>query len=341
MKNPPASRTILVTGGTGFVGRHVAKTLKREGFRVRALVRDRARLGPIADVVDEVYVGDLLDPASLVGVCDGVDAVIHSACAVAGTFDAGRSAEELFLQVNRDGTLNLAREVLRHRGLRMVHVSSTAAMGTPTESVVNEDTPCRPTTPYQKSKRAAELALLDLHTQQGLNVVMLRPCVVAGEGKDKSELLTLLKLVKRGIFPLVGGRRDIHKPLIDVDDLVSGLIRAIDHGRAGGIYLVHSDGNHTIGEILDEAARLVGRRRGYITVPLGPAMIAARAFEAVLKVAPDWNPPVTTRRLELFVTDRRIDIRRARTELGYEPRHQSVAAMLERTWRYYRAQGLI
>jgi dihydroflavonol-4-reductase len=340
---PDASpRTALVTGVTGFVGRHVARTLKAAGWRVRALVRDPARLAPVADWVDEHRVGDLLDPASLRGVCDDVDAVVHCACAVAGTFDAGRSAEELFLQVNRDGTVNLAREVLRHPGLRLVHVSSTAAMGAPEQSVVDERTECRPTTPYQRSKRAAELALLELHENDGLDVVIVRPCVVAGEGKEKSELLTLFRLVKRGVFPLVGGNLDLHKPLIDVDDLADALVLATERGRAGGIYLVHSDGNHTIGEILRAARDLVGRRfGGWIPIPLAPAHLAARVFEAVQRVAPDWNPPVTRRRLDLFVTDRRIDISLARAELGFQPRRQSARAMLERSWRDFHDRGLV
>lgn len=338
----PTTRTVLVTGATGFVGRHIARHLHEQGVRVRALVRASSRLGPVKEYIDETVVGDLLDGSTLDGCCEGVDAVIHSACAVAGTFDAGRSAEELFLQVNRDGTVNLAREVLKHPGLRMVHVSSTAAMGAPSTSVVNEDAPCNPTTPYQKSKRAAEVALLDLHRDSGLNVVIVRPCVVAGEGKDNSELLKLFKLVKRGVFPLVGGNPGLHKPLIDVDDLVSALILATERGRSGGIYFVHSDGDHTIGEILAEAARLVGqKRRGYIPIPLAPARLAAGVFERVQRLAPNWNPPITQQRLDLFVTDRRIDIGRARAELGFEPKQQSVSAMLGRTWRYYHDLGQI
>ena len=156
------------------------------------------------------------------------------------------------------------------------------------------------------------------------------------------ELLKLLQLVKRGVFPLVGGNPNLHKPLIDVDDLVAALLLATEHGRPGGIYFVHSDGDHTIGEILAVSAKLVGQRgRGYIPIPLGPARLAAGVFERVQRVAPNWNPPITQQRLDLFVTDRKIDIGRARAELGFEPRQQSVEAMLGRTWRYYHDLGMI
>ncbi len=339
--DPVRDRTILVTGATGFIGRHLVRTLAERGARVRALVRPTSDLTPIADHVAETFVGDLSDAGSLEGACDGVDAVIHTACAVAMTFDAGRAAEDAFMSVNRDGTVNLAREVLRHPGLRMVHTSSTAAMGPPQTDVVDEDSPCNPRAPYQRSKRAAELALLDLHANDELNVVMLRSCVVAGEGKDRSELLKLLRLVQRGAFPLIGNARHVRKPIIDIDDLVDALILGTHAGRPGGIYLVHSDGNHTMGDIIDAAARIVGRRRGALPIPLPVARAAATVLETATRFAPDLNPPLTHDRIDLFVADRRISIQRARDELGFDPKRQDLDAMLGRTYRYYVDRGLL
>jgi len=332
-------RTVLVTGATGFVGRHVVRALHERGDRVRVLSRATSDLSPIRDAFDERHVGDLSDPASLVGVCDGVDAVVHSACAVAGTFDAGRAALEAFMAVNRDGTANLAREVLKHPGLRMVHVSSTAAMGTPTAPVVNEDSPCNPTTPYQRSKRAAEEALLDLHANQGLDVVIVRPCVIAGAGKDRSELRQLFRLVKRGVFPAIGDALRVQKPLIHIDDLVQALLLATEKGRSGGIYLVHSDGGHTLGDIIAAAANLAGVRRGYLPVPVAAARAVASALAVAHRFAPDWNPPLTHERIALFTADRRIDISRARNELGYAPTKQTPAAILTDTWQYHVRSG--
>ena len=332
---------VLVTGATGFVGQHLVRTLLARDFEVRALVRPSAKLAPLEDEGVELHIGDLTRPQSLKGCCDGVDAVLHVACAVATTFAADSDATEKFLRVNRDGTANLAREVLRHPGLRLVHVSSTAAMGTPQTVRVDETSPCNPTAPYQVSKRAAELALLDLHRNDTLNVVILRPCVVAGEGKDGGELLKLLLMVKKGVFPLIGKSKHLEKPMIMVDDLVDAIILAVEGGRSGEIYLLHSDGHHTLGKVLEAAKRVVHSRRSHIPVPLPVAKLAAFGLSIVHKLRPSWNPPLTPERVSLFMSDRKIDISKARRELGFDPKFQDLDVMLGRTYEGYVEDGQI
>ena len=332
---------VLVTGATGFVGQHLVRTLLERDYEIRALVRPTAKLAPLEEQGIELHVGDLTKPQTLEGCCDGVNAVLHVACAVATTFAADREAQEQVLRVNRDGTGNLASEALKHDGLRFVHVSSTAAMGTPETVTVNESSPCNPTAPYQVSKRAAELALLDLHREKHLDVVILRPCVVAGEGKDGGELLKLLRMVKKGVFPLIGRSKNLEKPMIMIDDLVAAIILAIDSGRGGEIYLLHSDGGHTLGKILDAAKRVVGARRSHIPIPLPIAKLAAFGFSIMHRLRPSWNPPLTPQRVALFVSDRKIDISKARRELGFEPKFQDLDVMLGRTYQGYVDDGQI
>ena len=336
----PATKLLLVTGATGFLGRHVVAAAKGAGWRVRVLARATSNLGPIAGLYDEVHTGDVTDAASLRGSCEGVSAVVHCACAVASTFDAGRAAEAAFMAVNAEGTANLADEVMKVPGLRFVQVSSTAAMGAPQTSVVGPDSPCQPKTPYQRSKRAAELLLLE-RAERGLNVVIVRTCVIAGPGKERSELLKMFKLVKAGLFPFLGNNLDIQKPLIDVEDVVQALLLATERGTSGGIYLVTSGGRHTMREILEVAQSLTGGPRTHVAIPVAAARLAARAFAKAGTFLPDWNVPITDERIDLFLADRQIDISRAERELGYAPKHQSVEEMLGATYRYYRQRGMI
>ena len=336
----PATKLLLVTGATGFLGRHVVAAAKGAGWRVRVLARSTSNLGPIAGLYDEVHTGDVTDAASLRGSCEGVSAVVHCACAVASTFDAGRAADAAFMAVNAEGTANLADEVMKVPGLRFVQVSSTAAMGAPQTSVVGPDSPCQPKTPYQRSKRAAELLLLE-RAERGLNVVIVRTCVIAGPGKERSELLKMFKLVKAGLFPFLGNNLDIQKPLIDVEDVVQALLLATERGTSGGIYLVTSGGRHTMREILEVAQSLTGGPRTHVAIPVAAARLAARAFAKVGTFLPDWNVPITDERIDLFLADRQIDISRAERELGYAPKHQSVEEMLGATYRYYRQRGMI
>ncbi len=336
----PVAKRLLVTGATGFLGRHVVAAAKAAGWIVRVLARPTSNLGPIAGLYDEVHTGDVTDALSLRGSCEGVSAVVHCACAVASTFDAGRAADAAFMAVNADGTANLADEVMTVPGLRFVQVSSTAAMGAPQTAVVGPDSPCQPKTPYQRSKRAAELLLLE-RAERGLNVVIVRTCVIAGPGKERSELLKMFKLVKAGLFPFLGNNLDIQKPLIDVDDVVQALLLATERGTGGGVYLVTSGGRHTMREILEVAQSLTGGPRTHVAIPVAAARLAARAFAQAGRFLPDWNVPITDERIDLFLADRQIDISRAERELGYVPKHQSVEEMLGATYRYYRQRGLI
>lgn len=334
-------QTVLVTGATGFVGRHVCRHLHERGDRVVALVRATSNRDPIRHVVDEFRVGDLGRPESLEGCCEGIDLVIHSACAIASTYDSGRAVQDIFRAVNRDGTVALAREVLKQRGVRMVHMSSTAAVGQPLTPVVDEESPCNPQTPYQRSKRDAELALLDLHADAGLNCVMIRTCLVTGPGKDESELRTMFKLIRRGVFPYLGFDLSIRKPMIHIDDLCRGILLAAEKAPAGRIYLMTSGAKHTFGDILQSSGELLGVKRTHFHVPVPIARAAATTFDVLGRVVPDWNAPITHDRIDLFVTDRPIDTTRARTELGFAPQLTDTKEMLRDTVAYYVDRGLV
>ena len=101
----------------------------------------------------------------------------------------------------------------------------------------------------------------------------------------------------KGRFPFIGGPRGVIKPLIMVDDLVAAQLAALDKGRAGEIYLLHSDGDHTLDAIVETAGRLAGARRTHVSVPVIIARFAAYGFAAVHRLAPRWNPPLTPERI--------------------------------------------
>ena len=329
---------VLVTGATGFIGQHVVRTLRqcpRVSIRVLARTWDRVHELFGAAELDslEVRLGDLTDPASLTGVCDGVDIVIHAGSVVPYAV-TGKAPPGEFERVNVHGTAALAAESLRAGVRRFVHVSSTAAMGSPSEPIVDERTPCRPTSRYQVSKHAAEQHLLRTFREDGMAVVIVRPCLVVGEGKRGGEFLRLFKLCRRGVFPVIGGRLEIEKPLIAVEDVVQALLRASCCGWPGEIYLVHSDGRHTLGEILRASGRLVGNPRPYICIPLPLARAGAQLATSLAQILRRPSP-LTPERLALFIANRHIDIGKARQELGYAPQNRDVNEMLGRTYAYY------
>lgn len=334
---PLTGRRVLVTGATGFIGQHVVRALLAgDGIAVRILARSPSRVrevfGPAAELID-VRLGDLTDAVSLGTVCQGVDFVIHSGSAVPYAFASGAPPGE-FARVNIEGTESLARAALRAGVRRWVQVSSTGAMGTPHQATVDETTVCRPVSPYQVSKHGSEQVLLRLQREEGLEVAIVRPCLVAGQGKRGGELLKLFQLCTRGIFPVIGRRLNVEKPLVAVDDVVQGLLLAATRGPSGGIYLVHSGGGHTLGEILEEAGLLVGKRRPYVSIPL-PIAWAGAQFGSWGSRLLGRQLPLTKERLNLFLMDRHIEIENAREQLGYQPLHQDVGEMLRQTHAYY------
>lgn len=338
-KNNP--RRSLVSGATGFVGKHltchlmdhspgIVRILARSAERVREVFGDRK------DFL-EVVIGDVTDPDSLRDVCDGVDHVYHCVALTASSIAAPRVSDETFA-VNTRGAVSLAREAKRSRVSRFVFVSSTAAVGLPDACITDEATVCSPVSPYQVSKREAEKELLRIHGESGLHVVIVRPCLVAGEGIQGGELLTLFRLCKRGVFPVFGGNMHVVKPLIYVTDLVQALILAATRGRAGEIYLVHSGNHHTLGQILDVAGELVGSQRPCRKIPLPAARAAASLITFLSKLA-GRQSPLTQERIDLFIANRRVDISKAQRELGYSPRHQELRFMLAKTYEHYMRSG--
>lgn len=301
--------------------------LVEQGWRVRALVRGDPASRSLDERAEPVA-GDLTRPASLSGAASGVDAVFHAACATASTFASDREAERLFMRINRDGTEAVAREAGR-ASARMVHLSSTAAMGTGSErGVVDERTPCRPLSPYGRSKLAAEEVVQELVRDEGLDAVIVRPCMVAGPGKRGGEVRNLIRMAGLGLVPVVMGSEDAIKPIVFVDDVVSAALLAADRGGAGRVYLIHDGESHTVREIVRAAGRVAGRDRPSIPVPALPLQAAAAVFEAVHRRFPSFDPPLTRGRLDLLRATRRISIDRAREELGYDPRWTDVEEML-------------
>lgn len=306
---------LLVTGATGFIGQHVCRRLLDAGHFIRALVRDASGLGALGHRVTP-FIGDLTAPASLEGVEESVDAVIHLA-ALGHVSAISEAAFARFRQVNVEGTHNLLRRFHGREISRLVHVSSTAAMGLVKAPIVSEAHQPQPATPYQRSKRESELAALSHATDHGLPVCVVRPCMVYGVGGE-GELLKQARLIKRGAFPRVGLGENL-TPLVHVHDVARGLIGALERGRPGATYLMCGADSMPLAELRAIIIEAMGRGpRLFPYVPGWAMRLGAQVVEQVA-ARTGQTPIVTRRNIENTLYDRRFDIGLARRELGYDP----------------------
>ncbi len=248
--------TLFLTGGTGFVGSHVAREFLARGWRVRALVRrpDRPSLLPNGC---EIVPGDLAAAPALRCALKGCDAVIHAA----GATRARNLAE--FRRVNVAGTEGIARAASESCPDAMfVHVSSQAAAGPSRRGApVRESDLPDPVSWYGRSKLEGEIALADCHRGPWC---VVRPSVVYGAGDPG--LLPMFAVVARGVAPVVaGGRRRVQ--LLAGEDLATILFAAAQrpdlHGRrafAGGDPV-------SMGDLMREVAALRTPRARAVAVP--------------------------------------------------------------------------
>ncbi len=216
----PAIRPLaLITGATGFIGSHLAESLLKQGFRVRALVRPTSDLRWIKGLDIEFVSGSLQDNSFLEQAVSGVDYIFHLAGAV-----KAKDPKDFYLH-NTRATMNLARAAMTAApGLkRFLFASSQAAAG-PAECLekpVCERDECRPLSDYGRSKLQAERELMEISGR--LPVTIVRPPSVYGP-RD-TEVLAYFKWVNRGLALLPGfGTRHAH--LIYVKDLVDGMMLA-------------------------------------------------------------------------------------------------------------------
>jgi nucleoside-diphosphate-sugar epimerase len=316
--------TTLVTGATGFVGRHlVRRLLQRDpGARVRVLTRDPRRVPLDWRGAVEIVVGDLAEMPRLHAAVTGAEVVYH----LAGELrDEGRCEA-----VNHIGTRNLLQACVEAGALRVLHYSSVGVIGARTAGRFDEESPCSPRTAYECSKLRGELASREYCREQGLPVIVVRPTIVFGPREVRSDsFLAWMQAIHRGRFRLIGSKPAIAN-YVYVDDVVESCLRLTQDESAIG-RTFHIADPCTVKELSEWAAQLLGARRPR-SIPRYLAMTAAVGLEMAARVT-GMRPVLTVNQVRaltsrcLFVPDklrRKFDVvvgwreGLRRTLLGYQ-----------------------
>jgi nucleoside-diphosphate-sugar epimerase len=306
---------VLLTGGTGFLGSHIAERLVAAGVEVRALVRPTSDVRHLSSLPGVTLVrGSLGDPPSLAAAVRGSGSVIHAAALI-----KARRARD-FEETNVHGTQALlqAAAAAGPAVARFVHVSSLAAMGPSRDGRPRgQDATPAPVTAYGQSKLAGEE--LVRAASGALHTVVIRPPVVYGP-RDR-EVLAFFQAVKWGILPLTGSPDSVLS-MVYAADCAEACVRALEANVPSGAAFDVEDGSpETLAGIIGHIEAALGTRvRIRAPIP-GPALyLAALATEAV-----GW----VTRRPVMLTRDKLRELRAphwvcdsapARSALGWTPR---------------------
>ena len=249
---------ILVTGGNGFLGSHVAERLAgHDGVDLRLLLRRTSRLAYLQGVDYERAEGDVRDPDSLVAAVKGVETVVHAAGVVSAL------SEAQYHEVNAHGTAALVKAAREAGVRRFVYVSSLAALG-PSNDGTMPQTP-RPISAYGRSKLGGEQAALA--ERDAVDVVVVRPPVVYGE-RDRA-LVPFYRIAKLGFVP-VYGRGNQLLTWVHAHDAADAIIAAaLSEAPNGAVYSISDGRLHTWRTLVTAYGAAAGRRlRALPTPPL-------------------------------------------------------------------------
>jgi nucleoside-diphosphate-sugar epimerase len=325
-----AMRT-LVTGATGFLGRHLVEQLLQAGETVRCFVRSRNALGSLPARSVEISEGEVGNAESLRRATEGVDVVFH----LAGIRRA--SAREAFFQVNAEGTRNVCEAMAASGARRLVLCSSLAACGpsSPQRPRVEEDPPA-PQEWYGESKLEGERIAFSFRDR--FAVTAARPCRILGPGD--SENFVFFRLVRKGLrLAVTGGPRPLS--MVDVEDVARLLILLSQHEEAvGEAFFVATDETTSLEGVQDAVASLLGARPK--SLRLSPALLRGMATVADVVSNLSRHPLPLNRKLarQLLAPAWTCSAAKAQRLLGFRPQF-SVSDSIKRSTAWYQQQGWI
>ena len=314
------SRTVLVTGGSGYFGTVVVDQLVARGDRVRVL--DLNAPSPRADGAVEVVVGDIRDRPAVAQACEGVDLVVHSVAQVPLARD-----RHLFHSVNVVGTAELLVAARSAGVAKVVTLSSSAIFGIPASNPVTEDTPPRPLEAYGKAKAEAEVLCREA-VASGLDVTVIRPRTILGHGRLGIFGL-LFDFVAEGAPVYVLDEGSNRYQFVHADDLADACLRALD--RPGpATYNIGTTDFGTMRDTLEALVAHAGTGSRVQSLPSAPARLAMQALSTV------GAAPFAPYHWLLYGESLWFDTSRAEAELGWTSTRSNAEMVIE-SYEWYLA----
>ena len=323
--------TTLLTGGTGFVGAAVLRSLIAAGHNVRALVRPNSDRRNLSGVDCEIVTGDLTEPESLKRAVRGCETVFH----VAADYRIWVPDREKMNRVNVEGTVELIRAATAAGVSRIVYTSSVATLrlrddGFPADEESHAELSDM-IGAYKQSKFLAEREVRRLVVEEKSPVVTVQPTAPFGP-RDVKPTPT-----GRMVVEAASGRMPAYVNtglnVVHVDDVATGHLLAYEKGAVGESYILGGE-NRTLQWILETVAELTGQRPPLIRLPHWFVTPIAHIWEGVTRLRGRGEPMLTVDSVRMARKLMYFSSEKARRDLGYTPR-PGVEALREQVEWFY------
>jgi len=324
---------ILITGVSGFTGGHLCERLASQGHEIKALVRDPSRCEAYSRMGVELIKGDLRDPHAVEIAMKGTEIVYH----IAALYRQANVSRQEMWECNVEATRHLLDAAIKEGVKRFVHCSTIGVHGDVKNPPATEQSPYAPGDDYQESKTEGEKLVWQYINEGKLPIVIFRPGGIYGP--QDLRFLKLFKAIKRKKFVMLGSGEVLYQ-LIYIDDLVDGIILCGTKPEAvGKVFILNSDAPLTLNQLVATIAEVVGVRPPTWRFPIWPVWWAGFVCEMVCKPF-GINPPLFRRRVDFFRKTRAFDISKAKRELGFAPKIDTLTG-LKRTAEWYVKEGLL
>ena len=323
--------TTLLTGGTGFVGAAVLRSLITAGHNVRVLVRPNSDHRNLSGVDCEIVTGDLAEPESLKRAVRGCETVFH----VAADYRIWVPDREKMNRVNVEGTVELIRAATAAGVSRIVYTSSVATLrlrddGFPADEESHAELSDM-IGAYKQSKFLAEREVRRLVVEEKSPVVTVQPTAPFGP-RDVKPTPT-----GRMVVEAASGRMPAYVNtglnVVHVDDVATGHLLAYEKGAVGESYILGGE-NRTLQWILETVAELTGQPPPLIRLPHWFVTPIAHIWEGVTRLRGRGEPMLTVDSVRMARKLMYFSSEKARRDLGYTPR-PGVEALREQVEWFY------
>jgi len=298
---------ILVTGGTGFIGGHLLSALSKQNLQVTLAVRNHSS-NELNLSYKIVRVNEIDGNTDWTEALKEVVTVIHLAARAHQLNDQSINPEAEFLRINCEGTNNLVKQAIAAGVKHFIFISSIGAMATLSDTIISEESPCQPDTPYGRSKLSAETALIELCRNTQMNWTILRPTLVYGPN-NPGNMKRLFALVTKKL-PLPFGSMLNSRSLLYVGNLVDAIIKCIEDARAKNQTFIISDGEDlSTSELIFRMGNAMGEKILLLSFPPSLLRLAAKMIKkeevadrllgslqvdsSKIRQMLDWKPPYT------------------------------------------------